>query len=99
MVWFQSRFMNQTDATGLRAQIEAIKIYDAPHERLSSIKCPTLVITGTKDRVVKPSSSDTLARLIPYAKLVKLENGSHLVCIEMSKMFNAEVLRFLHSPV
>jgi 3-oxoadipate enol-lactonase len=95
LVWFQSRFMSKSDVIGLSGQLEAVKNYDTPHDRLSSVKCPTLVITGTKDRVVKPSSSDVLARLIPNSKLVKLENGSHMINTEMSKAFNSAVLDFL----
>jgi|WetSurMetagenome_2_1015567.scaffolds.fasta_scaffold18655_3 3-oxoadipate enol-lactonase len=97
MVWIQSRFTNDSDETGLRGQIDAVVNYSTPHDKLLSIKCPVLVITGSKDRVVKPSSSDTLAKLIPDTRLVKLENGSHMVNFEMSKVFNIEILRFLQN--
>jgi pimeloyl-ACP methyl ester carboxylesterase len=63
--------------------------------RLSLIKAPTLLITGTKDRVIKSTSSDTIARNIPHARLVKIDKGSHSVFTERSKTFNKEVLNFL----
>jgi len=64
-------------------------------ERLESIGAKTLVITGTRDRVVDPSASHTLAARIPHAKLVLVEGGSHAFSIEMSRRFNREVLDFL----
>ena len=64
-------------------------------DRLHLIKAPTLVITGTEDRVISPFSSDLIASRIPGARLVKVEGGSHTFRIEMSRRFNAEVLGFL----
>jgi pimeloyl-ACP methyl ester carboxylesterase len=55
------------------------------------------VITGTKDRLIKPSSSEVIAKLIPNAKLVKVEGGSHGFNMEMRDRFNKEVLDFLRS--
>jgi pimeloyl-ACP methyl ester carboxylesterase len=94
IVWLQSLFMQNKDIRGLQSQIEGLRTHNTL-DRLSKIKCPTLVITGTKDQVVKPGSSDTLARMIPDAKLVKLENGSHMVCTEMADEYNNLILRFL----
>lgn len=54
-----------------------------------------MVITGGKDRIIKPSSSEVMAKLIPNAKLVRVEGGSHALNAEMSGRFNKEVLDFL----
>lgn len=64
-------------------------------DRLGSIRARTLVMTGTRDRVVDPSASHTLASRIPGARLVLVEGGSHAFSIEMSRRFNREVLDFL----
>jgi pimeloyl-ACP methyl ester carboxylesterase len=88
--------IKEAELTGLKGQIEGTKGYDS-FNRLPLIKALTLVLAGTKDRVVKSSSSDTISQKIPNAKLVKIDNGSHLVCWEMSKVFNKEVLDFLKS--
>ncbi len=64
-------------------------------DRISMIKCPTLVIAGTKDKLIKPSSSEIIAKRISGAKLVKLEGGSHTFMVEMRDRFNQEVLSFL----
>ena len=91
---FRLRRMKEPEITGLVGQVECIKVYDSLG-RLPLIKAPTLVLTGTKDRFIKQGSSDSIAQKIPNAKLVKIENGSHAVCVEMSKVFNKEVLNFL----
>lgn len=63
--------------------------------RLHLIEAPTLVITGTRDRLVPPHYSEVLASRIPHAKLVKVEGGSHSLFMEMRGRFNKEVLDFL----
>jgi pimeloyl-ACP methyl ester carboxylesterase len=79
---------------GVAAQFQAIVGHDTL-ERLHMIQAPTLVITGTGDRIIKPSSSDVLAKKIPNARLVKIEGGPHAVFVGMRKRFNKEVLDFL----
>jgi 3-oxoadipate enol-lactonase len=86
--------MREADTAGILGQIQAGSKHNTL-DRLSLIKAPTLVIAGTKDRAVKPASSETLAGLIPNAKLVWLENGSHVACVEMKDRFNREILSFL----
>jgi pimeloyl-ACP methyl ester carboxylesterase len=92
----QTRRIKEPEIAGLTRQADSINGYDSL-DKLPLLKAPTLVLTGSKDRVVKPESSETLSQKIPDAKLVKIKNGSHLVCMEMSKAFNKEVLEFLES--
>jgi pimeloyl-ACP methyl ester carboxylesterase len=79
---------------GLKGQFEAAMTHSTLG-RLHMIKAPTLVITGTEDRIVSPSSSDMLASKILNAKLVKIEGGSHTLVAEKRSRFNREVLDFL----
>jgi pimeloyl-ACP methyl ester carboxylesterase len=82
--------------TGLPGQMEAILGHNTLND-LPAVKIPTLVITGTEDRVINPGSSEVIAKLIPNARLVKVEGGSHAFFIEMRGRFNKEVLDFLRS--
>lgn len=75
-------------------QMEAVVGYSTI-DRLHLIKAPTLVITGTDDKIVPPHYSEVLASQIPNARLVKVEGGSHSFFIEMRGRFNREVLDFL----
>lgn len=85
-----------TGSTGLLGQL-AVGLGHNTLDSLHTIKVPTLVITGTKDRIHKPSSSEVIAKRISNAKLVKVEGGSHNFFIEMSGRFNKEVLDFLRA--
>ncbi len=79
---------------GMTEQIQAISAHTTI-DRLHLIQSPTLVITGTNDRLVPPAMSDVLASRIPNARLVKVEGGPHALHVEMSRRFNREVLGFL----
>ena len=72
------------------AQMLAIRGH-ACEDRLKEIRVPTLVMTGTDDRLVPPENSDVLARLIPNARLVKFEGAGHVFPIERE----ADVVRAL----
>ncbi len=83
-----------SNRAGFVAQRQACAAHNTL-DRLGSITAPTLVIGGAADRVLWPSSSDTLARLIPGATLVKIPGGSHMFMAEGKGRFNREVLAFL----
>jgi pimeloyl-ACP methyl ester carboxylesterase len=80
--------------SGVRAQFEAILGHNTL-DRLHTIQAPTLVITGTEDRLIRPGSSDVLANAIPNAKYVGIEGGSHSCFVSKRGRFNREVLDFL----
>lgn len=80
--------------TGITEQMKAVSTHDTV-ERLKMIRAPTLVITGTDDKLVNPISSEMIAKLVPNAKLAKLPGGGHTFFMEMRGDFNREVLHFL----
>ena len=94
VVPFVSIYARLMATQGVAAQLQAIVGHDTL-ERLPMIQAPTLVITGTGDRIIKPGSSEVLAKMIPDARLVKIEGGPHSVFVGMRKRFNKEVLDFL----
>jgi len=81
---------------GFKGQYEAVHTHDTL-DKLHSIQAPTMVIAGTADQVIPPSCSEVIAKQIPDARLVKVENGSHAFFFEMRGRFNQEVLNFLLS--
>jgi len=94
LVPLSKRSMKSIDVNGYLEQMAAVAGYDTL-DRLHLIKAPTLVITGTGDRIVSPGMSDLIASRIPNAKLVKIKGGSHAFFMEMRGRFNKEVLGFL----
>jgi len=95
-LWFLKTVLtsNRASSAAFAAQSVACQKHNA-FERLRYIKVPTLVVVGTKDRLIQPRSSEVLAREIPDAKLVKIPDASHLIPIERAKDLNREVLQFL----
>jgi pimeloyl-ACP methyl ester carboxylesterase len=63
--------------------------------RLGQIQAPTLVITGTEDRVVPPRNAELLAASITGAKLDIIPGAGHLAFIEEADRFNQDVIAFL----
>jgi pimeloyl-ACP methyl ester carboxylesterase len=96
MAMIQSVFMGVSAKAGLNGQREACNNHNTL-DRLTLIKAPTLVIVGTKDRIIKPVSSEVIVRNIPGATLIKIEGGSHMFYMEMRALFNQRVLDFLKS--
>jgi 3-oxoadipate enol-lactonase len=77
-------WIRRAERTGLRyatAQMLAI----ARHEtlpRLHRIRAPTLVITGSADKLVPPANSEVLARSIRGARLLVLPGAGHVFPLE-----------------
>jgi len=88
------RSMKSIDPEGHFKQMAAVSDYTTL-DRLHLIKAPTLVITGTGDRIISPIASEVIASRIPNAKLVLVKGGSHAFFMEMRGKFNKEVLGFL----
>jgi pimeloyl-ACP methyl ester carboxylesterase len=51
-------------------------------ERLAEIRCPTLVVCGTEDRLTPPKYSAFLVERIAGARLVLVDGAGHMVMIE-----------------
>jgi 3-oxoadipate enol-lactonase len=82
-----------TPPHGYQRQAEAIMFHDT-YDRLPQIKAPTLVISGTADRLVPFENSQLLAYRIPNAELVIFENVGHGF-IEAAEEASKAILDFL----
>jgi 3-oxoadipate enol-lactonase len=65
------------------------------YDRLPQIRCPTLIISGSDDKIVPAENSRILAERIPDAELVVLPKASHGYLVECAEESNAIVLDFL----
>lgn len=88
---------------GARAQKavwESLKGMDL-RERLKSVKAETLILHGRHDPVPL-SASETLAKILPNAKLVVFEDSGHALYAEETEKFVTELNAFLpaasHQP-
>jgi pimeloyl-ACP methyl ester carboxylesterase len=65
------------DPAAAGRQLAAILASGDRTEQLRSIRVPTLVIHGTKDKLVAPSGGRATAKAIPGARLVTIEGMGH----------------------
>lgn len=86
--------LTTTDPDGYVAVCAAIGALDTT-ARLAQVTVPTLVIAGELDQGAPVSMSQTMVDAIPGARLVVLENASHLSAIEQPQAFAAAVQGFI----
>lgn len=64
-------------------------------EQLGAIRTPTLVLTGTEDRLTPPKYGRFLADTIPGARLIEIPGAGHLPHLEQPVRVNAAIREFL----
>jgi 3-oxoadipate enol-lactonase len=82
-----------TSADGYVAACAAVRDMDQWNS-VATIKCPTLVISGTHDAVTSPADGRRMADAIPGARYVELD-AAHISNIEAAAAFTTAVLDFL----
>ncbi|MGA7271885.1 MAG: alpha/beta hydrolase [Acidimicrobiia bacterium] len=88
------RLANPQDPAGWAAQAAAGTTY-AGGDRCRAISAPTLVVSGTEDRVVDHANSHLLGELIPRATVRLVEGGGHLVFWEHPRLVANMIVEFL----
>ncbi len=78
----------------LARRIRGISQYDV-HDRLPELDCPTLVMTGSHDRLVPGENSRILANRIPDAEFVEIPDAGHIFFAEQPDATNAALLDFV----
>src|SRR5271157_5603731 len=81
---------------GYMAQLQAILAWES-YSRIAQIAAPTLVIHGKSDALVPPGNGELIAGRIPGAKLLLLEQASHLFLTDQTQVANTEIVEFLLS--
>jgi non-heme chloroperoxidase len=97
---FRQDYWRQGQATGVLAAYHAIGAFSETdfREDLKKITVPALVVHGSDDQIVPLEISANLtAELIPQARLVVYDGGSHgLLHVDKDRL-NADLLAFLRS--
>ena len=68
-------------------------------QRLASVQVPTLVMCGREDRATTPDKSENIARAIPGARLVMLDEVGHMSALEDPDAVNQHLVPFARSVV
>ena len=80
----------------MRALLEEFTWEPVPPERLATIRTPTLVILGTRDRLVR--GTEEPAEYLAGSSVLAVQGAGHLGIEERHEEVNAAILRFLSSP-
>ena len=75
-------------------QIDAVMKFNAGR-RLKKVNTATLILQGKKDVLVNPQNAEILAKLIPGAKKLLLDNNGHSIFNPNTERVIEEVLKFL----
>jgi pimeloyl-ACP methyl ester carboxylesterase len=91
----QVRGLGRQSPEGVLAGIRALR--DRPDRRaeLATIRCPTLVIVGTEDKISPPTEMADIARAISSARLVEIAGAGHLSNLERPAEFSSAVAHFI----
>jgi pimeloyl-ACP methyl ester carboxylesterase len=64
-------------------------------DRLSEIRCPTLIVHGEDDMLVPVADAHEFQRLIPDSRLLILDDTGHVPMLERPLTFNRALTEFL----
>ncbi len=90
------QLMAQTSPKVMHDDFLACDAFDVM-DRLGDINTPTLVITGTADRLTPVKYATFLAQNIPDAELLLIDNAGHMVMLERPQKVGAAIGRFVAS--
>lgn len=65
------------------------------YDRLSEIRCPTLVVYGDEDLITLPRYNETVAAAIPGARTAVIPGAGHLAWVERGAEVNAAIDEFV----
>ena len=85
------RFGTPSPRSTMLGQVSAVMRHDT-RSRLPRLRVPTLVVRPGKDRLVDSTRNDDLAKLIPGATLVRLDDAGHGVTFQCADALNAMLL-------
>ena len=86
--------MKGADKPGFRAALMASVRYDY-RERLSEIRCPTLILWGENDSVITVEDAHQYERLIRDSRKTVMEDTGHVPMVERPRAVNDVLLEFL----
>ena len=79
----------------LAADLEACNAYAAGARAAAAIRCPALVIAGTRDRMTPPRAGRALAARIEGGRFMSIEDCGHLMMLEQPRRVVQLIADFL----
>jgi 2-hydroxy-6-oxonona-2,4-dienedioate hydrolase len=96
--WAYNRTLaRMTRQMGVRRYVQTVPamLRDRPIARAGEVRCPVLVVRGTRDRIVSARVARRLVAALPRGRLVEVPGVAHAVQFDRPDAFVAELLPFL----
>lgn len=96
--YYKSRFVNRRWKTGFIKVVRGTLDHTV-RDRLKDLKCPTLLVTASNDKICCPRTAEEAAGTIPegLGHFLKVGNCGHAPQIEKASKINRLVVHFLSS--
>jgi pimeloyl-ACP methyl ester carboxylesterase len=94
----KTTFINMARAVGREAglrQMQALRAISGPIMNLGEIRCQAVVIGGKEDRRTTPEAQEQLAKGIPGAELVIVEDAGHFAPLEQPGAVSVALERWI----
>lgn len=82
----------------LAADVRAARAMDLT-EQAAALDVPTLVLTGSRDRLTTPALAQRVSALIRRSRLRIVDGGGHMLPLEAPELVNHEIVTFVESLV
>ncbi|MEK7736682.1 MAG: alpha/beta hydrolase [Pseudomonadota bacterium] len=82
MVGASRRLMARADRGVLLNDLSACNNYTQGLESAAKVRCPALLLCGSRDQMTAPKAAQNLAKLLPDARLQVLEGAGHAMMAE-----------------
>jgi pimeloyl-ACP methyl ester carboxylesterase len=93
--------LGMADELGARTFADQLRLQDTRVDErpgLAQVRCPTLVVAARGDRLCPVDRHEEIARLVPGARLVVLEDCAHLSPLEQPDRVGAHLRAWLARP-
>lgn len=95
--YYKAKFANRRWKTGFLRTVRGT-LDQTVRDKLKSLKCPTLLVTGAEDKVCDPKTAEEAAGELPNGLFFKIPKCGHAPQIEKAWKINRLVLHFLTAP-
>lgn len=94
LTYYKSRFDNKRWKLGFIKTVRGT-LEHTVRDKLKEMRCPTLLVTGTEDKVCCPRTAEEAARELPNGVFLSLPKCGHAPQIEKAWKINRLVVHFL----
>jgi pimeloyl-ACP methyl ester carboxylesterase len=94
--YYRSKFTNRKWKAGFVRAVRGT-LEHSVRDRLKDVKCPTLLVTASEDKICCPTTAEEASRNLPQGHFLKLSRCGHAPQIEKASKINKLVVHFLSS--